>query len=98
MLCHLFVVTQSQNRMKQYTAGNYIIPALSDKATRTNESNFKTKAIRPYHPSPRVDYITLLFKPLNYNPYSQVVKLHSQEIIQCLHSALSFSLVENKTI
>lgn len=56
------------------------------------------KEIRPYHPCSTVDYIILLFKSLNYSPYSQIVKLHAQEITECLHSALSFSLVENKTV
>lgn len=58
---HLFMVTQSQNRMNQYSAGNYITPVISDKATRLVAAMFKTKEIRPYHPSPIVDCFIFLF-------------------------------------
>lgn len=98
MLCHLFMVTQSQNRMKQYSAGNYITPSYQTKPQGLSGSNFKTKEIRPYHPSPIVNCIIFLFKPLNYNSYSQILKHHSQGITEYSHRALSFSLVANKTI
>lgn len=89
---------QSQNRTKQYSAGNYITPSYQTKPQGLSGSNFKTKEIRLYHPSPIVDCIIVLFKSLNYNLYSQIVKHHSQEITEYSHRALSFFLVENKTI
>lgn len=47
---------QSQNRTKQYSAGNYITPSYQTKPQGLSGSNFKTKVIRLYHPSPIVVY------------------------------------------
>ena len=71
---------------------------ISDKDTGQQKQfqNWRDKAILP-SPNGRLYYIPFkVFKSL-YSPYSQIIKLYSQEITECLHSVWSLSLVENKT-